>query len=88
MLIYLEQKPGGLQRVVRMWHVSSSFWQASSELQKLQFSKPGFNESVGKWMTQEAKKRNIGPEGREGGIILDEVAIQVYLYIKKTNHFI
>ena len=34
-------------------------------------------------MTQEAKKRNIGPEGREGGIILDEVAIQVYLYKKK-----
>ena len=42
---------------------------------------PGFNESVGKWMAQEARKRNIGPEGREGGIILDEMAIQVYWYI-------
>lgn len=39
--------------------------------------KPGFNESVGKWMAQEAVKRRIGPEGREGGIILDEMAIQV-----------
>ena len=41
---------------------------------------PGLNESVGKWMAQEAKKRNVGLEGREGGIILDEMAIQVYLY--------
>ena len=28
-------------------------------------------------MAQEAVKRKIGPEGREGGIILDEMAIQV-----------
>lgn len=38
---------------------------------------PGLNDSVGQWMKQEAMKRNIGPEGREGGIILDEMAIQV-----------
>ena len=38
---------------------------------------PGLNESVGQWMAQEAIKRKIGPEGREGGIILDEMAIQV-----------
>ena len=31
----------------------------------------GFNASVGQWMAQEAVKRKIGPEGREGGIILD-----------------
>ena len=37
----------------------------------------GFNASVGQWMAQEAVKRKIGPEGREGGIILDEMAIQV-----------
>ena len=37
---------------------------------------PGFNESVGKWMAQEAEKRRIGPEGK-GGIILDEISIQV-----------
>ena len=43
---------------------------------------PGFNESVGKWMSEEALKRKIGPEGREGGIILDEIAIQV------TNFFV
>ena len=38
---------------------------------------PGFNESVGQWMAMEAPKRKLGPEGREGGIILDEMAIQV-----------
>ncbi|CAB4043602.1 Hypothetical predicted protein, partial [Paramuricea clavata] len=37
---------------------------------------PGLNESVGQWMRQESIKRRIGPEGREGGIILDEMAIQ------------
>lgn len=37
----------------------------------------GFNAPVGQWMAQEAVKRKIGPEGREGGIILDEMAIQV-----------
>ena len=38
---------------------------------------PGLNESVGQWMEQEASKKKIGAEGREGGIILDEMAIQV-----------
>ena len=38
---------------------------------------PGFNESVGNWMAMEAAKRKLGPEGREGGIILDEMSIQV-----------
>lgn len=38
---------------------------------------PGLNESVGQWMEQEAIRKNIGPEGREGGIILDEMSIQV-----------
>ena len=38
---------------------------------------PGFNESVGEWMIQEAIKRKIGPEGKEGGVILDEMATQV-----------
>lgn len=38
---------------------------------------PGLNESVGQWMAQEASKKKIGAEGREGGIILDEMAIQV-----------
>ena len=41
---------------------------------------PGLNDSVGKWMAQEAMKRKIGPEGKEGGIILDEMAIQVCWY--------
>ena len=43
---------------------------------------PGFNESVGKWMSEEALKRKIGPKGREEGIILDEMVIQV------TNFFV
>lgn len=38
---------------------------------------PGLNDSVGNWMEQEATKKDIGPEGKEGGIILDEMAIQV-----------
>lgn len=38
---------------------------------------PGLNESVGKWMAQEADKKRIGLEGREGGIILDEMSMQV-----------
>jgi len=38
---------------------------------------PGLNESVGQWMAMEASKRQIGPEDREGWIILDEMAIQV-----------
>ena len=37
-------------------------------------------------MAEEAMKRNIGPEGREGGIILDEMAIQVYWYISLVQH--
>jgi hypothetical protein len=28
-------------------------------------------------MTEEADKKNIAPAGREGGIILDEMSIQV-----------
>ena len=38
---------------------------------------PGLNESVGHWMAMEAAKRKLGPEGRDGGIILDEMSIQV-----------
>ena len=48
---------------------------------------PGLNESVGQWMAQEATKRKLGPEGREGGIILDEMAIQVsFPGNKLTSH--
>ena len=32
---------------------------------------PGLNKSVGQWMEQEASKKKIGAERREGGIILD-----------------
>ena len=39
---------------------------------------PGLNESVGQWMAMEALKTKLGPEGREGGVILDEMAIQVF----------
>lgn len=50
----------------------------------------GFNASVGQWMAQEAVKRKIGPEGREGGIILDEMAIQVresrYSYLETLKN--
>lgn len=46
---------------------------------------PGFNESVGKWMSEEALKRKIGSEEREGGIILDEMAIQEDLQMKSVD---
>ena len=38
---------------------------------------PGCNEDVLQWMVHEAEKKNIGPAGKIGGIILDEMAIQV-----------
>jgi hypothetical protein len=37
----------------------------------------GFNEGVLKWLIQEADKLNLDAFGREGGLILDEMAIQV-----------
>lgn len=38
---------------------------------------PGFNEDVLQWMVHEAQKKNIGTAGKTGGVILDEMAIQV-----------
>ena len=38
---------------------------------------PGLNQEVFKLMTQEANKRKIGLMGRRGGIMLDEMSIQV-----------
>ena len=38
---------------------------------------PGCNEDVLQWMVREAEKKNIGTAGRTGGVILDEMAIQV-----------
>lgn len=38
---------------------------------------PGCNEDVLQWMVHEAEKKNIGTAGKTGGVILDEMAIQV-----------
>ena len=38
----------------------------------------GFNEDVLHWMEQEATKMKLSKEGKCGGIILDEISIQVY----------
>lgn len=38
---------------------------------------PGCNEDVLQWMVHEAEKKNIGAAGKTGGVILDEMAIQV-----------
>ena len=41
--------------------------------------KPGFNEEVLEWMQQEAERLQLSAVGKCGGIILDEMAIQVHL---------
>ncbi len=41
--------------------------------------KPGLNDDVLKWMQHEADKLRLESFGREGGLILDEMAIQVVL---------
>ena len=38
----------------------------------------GFNEEVLQWMEQEATKMQLSEDGKCGGIILDEISIQVY----------
>ena len=40
---------------------------------------PGINESVIKWMVDEAKRKSIDTAGKVGGLILDEMAIHWYL---------
>ena len=39
----------------------------------------GFNKTMFDWMTKEAKLCNIPPHGYWGGLMFDEVSIQVYL---------
>ena len=41
---------------------------------------PGINSSVLELMKAEAEKRKIPPHGMIGGIMLDEMAIQVHVY--------
>lgn len=41
--------------------------------------KPGLNDEVLQWMLHEADKLKLDSFGREGGLILDEMAIQVML---------
>ena len=46
---------------------------------------PGFNKEVFQLMHDEATKRNISKEGRCGGIMLDEMAIQEDLQLKQEK---
>ena len=46
---------------------------------------PGFNKEVFELMRDEANKRNVGAEGRFGGIMLDEMAIQEDVQLKQEN---
>ena len=41
------------------------------------WQKPGLNEEVLDWMVRGADKLSLSSFGREGGLILDEMAIQV-----------
>jgi hypothetical protein len=36
----------------------------------------GFNKDMFHWMLNEAKNRNLSPEGYEGGLLIDEMTIQ------------
>ena len=45
---------------------------------------PGVNESVIKWMVDEAGRKNVGAAGKVGGLILDEMAIQVIYVDRQT----
>lgn len=47
--------------------------------------KPGLNDDVLQWMVHEADKLKLDSFGREGGLILDEMAIQEDLQFKITN---
>jgi hypothetical protein len=38
---------------------------------------PGCNEDVLQWMVHEAEKKNIGTAGKVGGVVLDDMAVQV-----------
>ena len=46
---------------------------------------PGYHTEIFAWMYQEANRRNIPPEGRIGGILIDEMSIQEKLEIVKEN---
>ena len=52
--------------------------------------KSGLNDEVLQWMLHEADKLNLDSFGREGGLILDEMAIQVMflasLQLVKFHH--
>ena len=50
--------------------------------------KPGLNDDVLKWMQHEADKLRLESFGREGGLILDEMAIQVVLLDQAPNFII
>jgi hypothetical protein len=45
----------------------------------------GINSDILHWMANEAKLKNLSPEGFEGGLIIDEMSIQPDLQFKKTN---
>ena len=47
--------------------------------------KPGLNEEVLDWMIKEADKLKLDSFGKEGGLILDEMAIQVCLTTRLLN---
>jgi hypothetical protein len=46
----------------------------------------GINNDVLEWMTNEAKLKNIPPAGFQGGLIIDEMAIQPDLQFRKRNN--
>ncbi|KAJ8321537.1 hypothetical protein KUTeg_000913 [Tegillarca granosa] len=45
----------------------------------------GINKDMLHWMLNEAKVKNIPPEGYEGGLLVDEMSIQPDLQLKKIN---
>jgi hypothetical protein len=45
----------------------------------------GFNKDMFHWMLNEAKNRNLSPEGYEGGLLIDEMIIQQDIQFSKKG---
>jgi hypothetical protein len=45
----------------------------------------GFNKDMFHWMLNEAKYRNLSPEGYEGGLLIDEMTIQQDIQFSKKG---
>ena len=45
----------------------------------------GFSQDMFRWMVKEAERLTLPKEGHHGGLILDEMSIQVSFFLSLTN---